>query len=250
MMKRVISFEEFSSAHSGTNLKYMLEMSFVQGLWRFEDDGLQLGNWIGFTNLSKTFEEWLSLLTRVQQNEATQLTIKKNALDASSDGSLFFWENDVVNFMMSSDSDDEQNRRGRKEDPWNSIIAGAGIMLNKFMTAQPEPVIMFEDDPQANQAGFSNSASEMDNEGSGSPDWFGVLGLVSGFWGCIVGLIAGIMLKKFMTAQPEPVIMFEDDPQANQAGFSNSASEMDNEGLGSSGWFGVLDLVRRKRKSR
>ncbi|GKG16321.1 hypothetical protein Tco_0358644, partial [Tanacetum coccineum] len=45
----------------------------------------------------------------------------------------------------------------------------AGIMLNKFMTAQPEPVIMFEDDPQANQAGFSNSASEMDNEGSGSP---------------------------------------------------------------------------------
>ncbi|GJV11567.1 zinc finger BED domain-containing protein RICESLEEPER 2-like protein [Tanacetum coccineum] len=29
MMKRVISFEEFSSAHSGTNLKYMLEKVFV-----------------------------------------------------------------------------------------------------------------------------------------------------------------------------------------------------------------------------
>nr|GEV03531.1 beta-glucuronosyltransferase GlcAT14B-like [Tanacetum cinerariifolium] len=34
--------------------------------------------------------------------------------------------------------------------------------------------------------------------------------------------------------------MFEDDPQANQAGFKNSASEMANEGLGSSGWFDGL----------
>ncbi|GJX50977.1 hypothetical protein Tco_0277822 [Tanacetum coccineum] len=68
------------------------------------------------------------------------------------------------------------------------------------------------------------------------------------FWGSLVfrgvllRLIEGaeIMSNKFMTAQQEPVIMFEDDPQANQAGFKNSASEMANEGLGSSGWFDRL----------
>ncbi|GKB19967.1 hypothetical protein Tco_0853890 [Tanacetum coccineum] len=56
----------------------------------------------------------------------------------------------------------------------------------------------------------------------------------------ITGYGAEIMSNKFMTAQQEPVIMFEDDPQANQAGFKNSASEMANEGLGSSGWFDRL----------
>ncbi|GJZ61556.1 hypothetical protein Tco_0617693 [Tanacetum coccineum] len=40
------------------------------------------------------------------------------------------------------------------------LIEGAGIMLNKFTTVQQQSMIMLEDDAQANQAGFQNSASE------------------------------------------------------------------------------------------
>ncbi|PWA72586.1 Mitochondrial inner membrane translocase complex, subunit Tim17 [Artemisia annua] len=86
----------------------------------------------------------------------------------------------------------------QKEDPWNSIIAGAST------------------------GGFLSL-----RQGAGPAVRSAVFG------GVLLGLIegAGIMLNKFTTPQ-QSAIMFEDDP--------HSASEMANEGSGSSGWFGGL----------
>nr|GFB10357.1 mitochondrial import inner membrane translocase subunit TIM17-2-like [Tanacetum cinerariifolium] len=95
----------------------------------------------------------------------------------------------------------------QKEYPWNSIIAGAAA------------------------GGFLSL-----RQGAGPAVRSTVFG------GVLLGLIegAGIMLNKFMPVLQQSMIMLEDDAQANQAGFQNSASEMTNEGSGSSGWFGRL----------
>ncbi|GKD24051.1 hypothetical protein Tco_1225754, partial [Tanacetum coccineum] len=79
-----------------------------------------------------------------------------------------------------------------KEDPWNSIIAGAAV------------------------GGFLSL-----RQGTGPAVRSAVIG------GLVLGLIegAGIMLNKFTTVQQQSMIMLEDDAQANQAGFQNSASE-------------------------